>query len=297
MSRLNRFFIFCSMWKIRIIGGFLLGSIPSLRKSAGAGSPIQIREGLRWEDIHANNVRCEWIDPPNARSDAALLYLHGGGGVLGLYNTHRKMVGYIASVCNLRSLIPDYKLAPENPFPAGLNDCLAAYNWLLTQGFNPGRIVIAGDSAGGHLTLSCLIALRDAGLPLPAAAFCISPNTDPTCSGQSMKKNARRDAFLSPNFAKTMMHHYVNNHDLSDPHLSPLLADLHGLPPILIHAGANELLLNDSTRFNDRAKNAGVNVTLDIWPNMWHDWHSCVPSLLEANQAIDQIGKFVKEHI
>ncbi len=297
MYKINRLYILINTWLSRIRGGFLLGSIPTLRKSAGEGIPIQIQEGLQWDVINANGVRCEWIGPPNAQSDPVLLYLHGGGGVLGLYNLHRKMVGYISSACNLRSLIPDYRLAPENPFPAGLNDCLAAYGWLLTEGFDPGRIGIAGDSAGGHLTLSCLLAIRDAGLPLPAAAICISPNTDPTCSGQSMKTNARRDAWLSPKFAETMMHHYVNNHNLDDPHLSPLIADLHGLPPILIQAGANEILLNDSTRFNERAKNAGVDVTLEIWPNMWHDWHSCVPSLVEANQAIDQISKFVKEHI
>jgi len=297
MYKTNRLYILFNTWLSRIRGGFLLSSIPSLRKFVGTEIPIQIQQGLQWDVINANGVRCEWIGPPNAQSDAVLLYLHGGGGVLGLSNLHRNLVGYISSDCNLRCLIPDYRLAPENPFPIGLNDCLAAYSWLLTQGFDPGRIGIAGDSAGGYLTLSCLLAIRDAGLPLPAAAICISPNTDPTCTGQSMKTNARRDAWLSPKFAKTMMHHYVNNHDLDDPHLSPLIADLHGLPPILIHAGANEILLNDSTRFYDHAKSAGVDVTLDIWPNMWHDWHVCVPSLLEANQAIDQISKFVKEHI
>ena len=297
MNNLNRFFIFCTMWLGRIIMGFLLGSIPTLRKAAGTGSPIQTQEGLYWEVINANGVRCEWIVPPNAPSDAVLLYFHGGGGVLGLSNILRKMVGYISSACNLRSLIPDYRLAPENPFPAGLNDCLTAYSWLLSQGFNPDRIVIAGDSAGGLLTLSCLLATRDAGLPLPATAVCISPNTDPACNGKSMKTNARRDAFLSPKIVQTMMRHYVFNHDLDDPHLSPLRADLRGLPPILIQAGANEILLNDSTRFYESAKSAGVDVTLEIWPDMWHDWHIYVPSLKEANQAVDQIGKYVKEHI
>ena len=234
MYKLNRFFIFCTTWLYRIVGEFLLGSIPTLRKAADAGSPIRIKEGLHWDVINANGVRCEWIGQPNAPSDAVLLYLHGGGGVLGLSNTHRKMVGYLSWACNLRSLIPDYRLAPENPFPAGLNDCLATFGWLLSQGFNPNRIVIAGDSVGGHLTLSCLLAIHDAGLPLPAAAVCISPNTDPACNGKSMKTNARRDASLSPKFAQTMMRHYINNHDLDDPHLSPLRADLRGLPPILI---------------------------------------------------------------
>lgn len=297
MYKLKRFFIFCTMWLYRIVGELLLGSIPALRKAAGTDSPIQIEKGLHWDVISANGVRCEWIVPPNAPSDAVLIYLHGGGGVLGLSNTLRKMVGYISLACNLRSLIPDYRLAPENPFPAGLNDCLAVYGWLLSEGINPNRIVIAGDSAGGHLTLSCLLAIRDAGQPIPAAAVCISPNIDPTCDGKSMRANARRDASLSPKFARTMMRHYVKNHDLDDPHLSPLKADLHGLPPILIQAGANEILLDDSARFNESAKNASVDVTLEIWPGMWHDWHTSVPTLREAKQAIDQIGKFVEEHI
>ena len=297
MHKLNRFFIFCTMWLYRILGDLLLSSIPTIRKAVGIDSPIQIQEGFHWEVVDANGMRSEWIVPPNAQSDAVLLYLHGGGGVLGISNTLRKMASYIASACDLRTLMPDYRLAPENPFPAGLNDCLAVYSWLLSQGYNPNRIVFVGDSIGGLLVLSCLISTRDAGKPLPIAAVCISPNTDPALKGKSMKTNALKDASLSPKYAQTMMRHYVNEHDLGDPYLSPLRADLHGLPPIMIQVGANEILLDDSTRFKERAKSMGVDVTLETWPGMWHDWHTSVPTLLEANQAIEQIGNYVKELI
>jgi acetyl esterase/lipase len=207
------------------------------------------------------------------------------------------MIGHIALACKLRTLIPDYRLAPEFPFPAGLNDCVAAYRWLLSEGFKPQRIVIAGDSMGGYLTICTLLVLRGDGKPLPAAAVCISPNTDMTLSGKSMRTNALRDALLSPKFARTLAHHYIGDHDLSDPYISPLLADLHGLPPILIHAGADEILLDDSRRFSDHARAAGVDLTLEIWPHMWHDFHSCVPVLPEANQAIEQLAEYVKWHI
>jgi acetyl esterase/lipase len=193
--------------------------------------------------------------------------------------------------------IAGHRLAPEDPFPAGLNDCVAAYRWLLSNGLKPNRIVIAGDSEGGHLALSTLLVLRDGHEPLPAAAICISPNTDPTCSGRTMSTNARRDATLSPTFARTMMQLYAGTHNLGDPHISPLLADLHGLPPLLIQVGADEILLDDSRRFGERAQEAGVDLTLEVWPPMWHVWHSCVPGLAEANQAIEGIAEFVRRHL
>jgi len=291
-------YIRVSQWINRFGSIPLLGSIPWLRKAAGAGAKhIQVPKEIHWASLDAGGVRCEWMTPPNAPTDAVLLYLHGGGGVLGLYNSSRKMIGHIAMACNLRTLIPDYRLAPEHPFPAGMNDCVSAYLWLLSEGFEPHRIVIAGDSIGGYLTICTLLVLRGEGVPRPAAAVCISPNTDLTCSGKSMRTNALRDALLSPKFARTMAHHYIGGSDLNDPYISPLLAQLLGLPPFLVQAGAYEILLDDSRRFSEKAKAAGVNLTLEIWPRMWHDWHSCVPDLPEANQAIKHIAEFVNKHI
>jgi acetyl esterase/lipase len=286
-----------TQWISRIAAIPLLSSIPTLRNGAGAGEKkIQVPKGIHWETVDANGVRCEWLIPANASTDAVLQYLHGGGGVLGLYNFARNLAGHIALACNLRTLLVDYRLAPENPFPAGLNDCLATYRWLISQGIQSHRIVIAGDSVGGYFTISMLLKLRDLSQPLPAAAVCISPSTDHTLSGKSIKNNAHKDALLSPKFLRKMVSLHFSDHDLHDPYISPLTADLHGLPPLLIQAGADEILLDDSTRFSEAARAAGLEPTLEVWPHMWHDWHSCVPMLQEANQAIEHIAEFIRKY-
>lgn len=207
------------------------------------------------------------------------------------------MVAHLSKACQLRSLLPDYRLAPENPFPAGLEDCLVVYWWMISHGFSSNKIAIAGSSAGGLLTITLMLAIRDANLPLPAAAICISPNTDPTCSGESIRKNRFHDALLSPRYLRTMMKLYAGSHDLRDPLLTPLYADLHCLPSMLIQVGENELLLDDSIHFSDCATAANVKVTLEIWPHMWHIWHTNVPDLPEANQAIEHIARFINAEI
>lgn len=298
MPSIQSYFIRVPMWVLRLWWGRLLGTVPKLRIAAGADSrQLWLPNGLMREVVHVNGVRGEWLCPPEAPPDAVLLHLHGGYGVLGLYNGERWLAGQLALACNLRTFVPDYRLAPEYPFPAGLDDCLTAYHWLLSAGLAAEQIVITGDSAGGYLTLSSLLVLRDDGQPLPAAAVCISPNIDPRCRGRSMQTNAHRDALLSPQSVRTLVPHYVGRHDLSDPHISPLDADLRGLPPILLQVGADEILLDDSTRFNECASEAGGDVTLEIWPHMWHVWHVCAPYLPEANQAIGHIAEFVRKHL
>lgn len=298
MVNIKRTFIRGTQWVTKMGANQLLGSMPKLRAAAGEGAkPVILPKGLDWSAETIDGLKCEWIAPPGAPSDAVLLYLHGGGGVLGLYNSSRRIIGHIARTSHLRAFMPDYRLAPENPFPDALEDCLKAYNWLLSEGIDPKKIVILGDSMGGYLTISTLLRLRDSGQPLPAAAVCISPVTDPTCSGETMKTNAKSDALLSPQFMWTVMAHYVQKHDLADPSLSPLTADLSGLPPMLIQAGEDEILLDDARRFSERAKKAGVDVNFEIWPAMWHDWHICAPGLDEANQAISRIAKFVHQQV
>lgn len=253
--------------------------------------------GTVHEAVVAGGVACEWLRPAGALTDAALLYLHGGGGVLGLTNVHRNLVGHLTLASKLPALLPDYRLAPEAPFPAGLEDCLTSYTWLLSQGISPARIVMVGDSAGGHLLISALLSLRDTAAPLPAAGVCLSPNTDPACRGESMRTNAKRDAALSPRFARVMMRRYVSEHDQNDPRLAVLKADLRGLPPLLIQVGAHEVLLSDALRFADRATGAGVKTKLAIWPSMWHGWQTLVPHLKEANTAVDELVEFIQEHL
>jgi monoterpene epsilon-lactone hydrolase len=287
-----------TQWIVRTIVLAYLGNMPKLRSVAGDGAkPVILPKGLEWSAETIDGLNCEWITPPGASSDTVLLYLHGGGGVLGLYNSSRRIIGHIAAASHLPAFMPDYRLAPEYPFPAALEDCLKAYSLLLKKGIDPKKIVILGDSMGGYLTISTLLRLRDSGLPLPAAAMCISPVTDPTSSGETMKTNAKRDALLSPQFMWTVMAHYVQKYDLTDPYLSPLTADLSSLPPMLIQAGEGEILLDDAKRFSERARAAGVDVNLEVWPEMWHDWHVCVPDLDEANEAIKKIAEFIRKVI
>lgn len=285
-------------WFYRIAGTLLTASIPLLRKASGQGSSkVHTPEGIQQKSFIVDGVLCEWLIPASTSKSAAILYLHGGGGVVGLLDPERLMVAHLSKACQLRSLLPDYRLAPENPFPAGLEDCLAVYRWMISNGFSPNRIAIAGSSAGGLITITLLLAIREAHLPLPAAAVCISPNTDPSCSGASIRKNRFRDALLSPRYLRTMMKLYTRSHDLCDPLLTPLYADLQGLPSMLIQVGEDELLLDDSIRFSNCAKTAGVDVTLEIWPHMWHVWHTCLPDLPEANQAIEHIARYLHEHL
>ncbi len=297
MLSLKSHFVRGQQWLLRFGAIPLLHAIPVLRSGSGAGERrIRVPRGIHRETVDAVGVRCEWLVRVDAPPDAVLLHVHGGGGVLGLYNSGRNMVGHIALACKLRALMVDYRLAPQYPFPHGLNDCVAAYRWLVAQGFDAKRVVIAGDSMGGQLALSALLAIRDSDGPLPAAAVCLSPNTDLSLSGRSIQTNALRDALLSPQFLSRMALLYAGGTDPCDPYLSPLFADLHGLPPILIQAGADELLLDDSIRFCDRASAAGVDVTLEVWPHMWHDWLSCVPGLPEANEAVKHIASFINQH-
>jgi len=282
----------------RLVGArmTLLTDLARLRAfmSVGSSRPILPR-GTQWQRVPANGVPAEWICAPGVLSDRVLLYLHGGGWVLGLYNNHRWLAAQLSRVCNARVLCVDYRLAPKAPYPAALDDCLAAYRWLLQSGIEPRHIAIGGDSAGGNLTLTTMLALRDAGEPLPAAGVCISPATDLACMGETFR--TKDDAMLSPDLALMMVRSYIGQNDPLAPLISPLYADLRSLPPILIHAGESEILLSDATRLAERACVAGVDVTLKVWPAMWHVWHMFAPFLPEARQAVDDIGTFVRKHV
>jgi acetyl esterase/lipase len=247
------------------------------------------------EPVHMDGIPGEWLIPPDASPRSVILYLHGGGWTLGWGNVHRRMVAHLCRAAASRALVVDYRLAPEHPFPAALEDCLAGYRWLLKHGTAPGDIVIAGDSAGGNLTLATLLSLRDAGEPLPAAAVCIGPMTDLLGSGESFRTN--NDATVTAEFALMMARHYAGTNDPRSPLVSPYYGDLHGLPPLLIDVGGDEILLSDATRFAEKARAAGVDVRLVVWPGMWHVWHGLAPWLPEARQAIEAIGGFIRERL
>jgi monoterpene epsilon-lactone hydrolase len=244
--------------------------------------------------IEVDAIPSEWLIPIGAQQDRALLYIHGGAWFMGSTNTHRAFVSKLAFECGISALVINYRLAPENPFPAGLHDCIAAYDWLMCTRIPPDKIVVAGDSAGGNLALALLIALRDAGKPLPAGAVALSPVTDLASTGESHKTRLQLDPFFSNMGTNSIIPDYITDHDPRDPLISPLYGDLSGLPPLLIHAGDHEVLLDDAVRFGDRAKAAGVDVNTVVWPGMFHVFQTFSPILPEARQAINQIARFIR---
>jgi epsilon-lactone hydrolase len=239
----------------------------------------------------------EWLTPPGARSDAVVLYLHGGGYVIGSPRSHRHLTAAIARAAGTRALLLDYRLAPEHPFPAALEDAVTAYQWLLRAGMNPARIVVAGDSAGGGLTMATLLALRDRGLPRPAGAVCISPWVDLTNSATSYATKAAVDPIVTLESIALLTQAYIGTGDPKQPLVSPLYADLRDLPPLLIHVGSDEVLLDDALGLGARARAAGVDVTVREWPAMIHVWHWFLSMLDEADHAISEIGGFVKTRL
>jgi epsilon-lactone hydrolase len=247
--------------------------------------------------VTAPTIPAEWLMRPGAREDAALLYLHGGGYVIGSPRSHRHLAAAIGASAQTGVLLPDYRLAPEHPFPAAIEDAVVAYRWLLERAVAPDRIVIAGDSAGGGLTVATMLALRDLGLPLPAAGVCISPWVDLTCAGDSYTTRADVDPIVTRRGVSAMAQAYLGGKDPATPLASPLFADPIGLPPLLIQVGDAEVLLDDSVQLAERARKAGVEARLDVWPDMIHVWHWFFPMLDEGQAAIDGIGAFVRARI
>jgi epsilon-lactone hydrolase len=253
------------------------------------GTPVEdSRRGLdqvvRWtwfthnwvdaQPMVANGVRCEFITPKKVIPDQAVLYLHGGGYTICSPATHRNLVGRIAKRAHAYALVPDYRLAPENPFPAALEDALSAWDWLLAQGYKEDHISLGGDSAGGGLAMALLFKLRERGKPFPASLILLSPWVDLIPSGD---------------FARL----YLPEGDLRDPLVSPFYGDLHDLPPTLIHVGGDDFLLQDSLRLEHKLRAEGVSVQMQKWDGLWHVFQAFAPFFPEAQQSIDQIGDFI----
>ncbi len=241
----------------------------------------------------AGGVPAEWITPAGITAGRSILYFHGGSYVTGSLDSHRSLAANIAAAAGARALLVDYRLAPEHPYPAALEDALAAYRWLSANGAPAERIFLAGDSAGGGLALALLLALRAAGDPLPAAAVCISPLTDMAFTGESIKSKADVDLILDFNKEAQFTKMYLGDTNPRDPLASPLYADLRGLPRLLIQVGSDEILLSDSTRLAEKARAAGVDVTLEVWEGMQHVWHFAASLIPEGRNAIRRIGEFI----
>lgn len=249
---------------------------------------------VQYHPVDAGGVEAEWIERAESNL-GVILYLHGGAYALGSITGHREWIARLAQATRMRCLALNYRLAPEHPFPAALDDVAASYHWLLSQGVDPSHIILAGDSAGGGLALSTLVRLRDAGEQLPAGAVCLSPWTDLALTGASNHRKAKVDFILNRDTLQKYASYYVVQHNVANPWISPLYADLTGLPPLLIQAGSDEILLDDATRFAEKARAAGVNISLEIWDEMFHVFQ-LFSFLPETKQAISQIAAFASQH-
>ncbi len=249
------------------------------------------------EPLTANGVHAEWTATPADARDAALLYLHGGGYVIGSLDSHRHLAAEAGRAAGIAALALDYRLAPEHPFPAAVEDALAGYRFLLARGIAPRRIALAGDSAGGGLVVAAMLAIRDAGLAQPGCGWCISPWVDMEARGESMASKAAADPTVQRAGILDLARMYLNGADPHAPLAAPLYADLSGLAPLLIQVGAAETLLDDALRLAKAAGAADVRVDLEIWPEMIHVWHLFHPELAAGRQAIEAGGAFVRKMI
>jgi acetyl esterase/lipase len=250
--------------------------------------------GTETQGADADGVRAEWVQGPGVAANRTVIYFHGGGYYGGSLSTHRGLAARLSLTADAPLLLVDYRLAPENPFPAAVEDATRAYRWALRRGLPPDRLALAGDSAGGGLAVAALLELKASGDPFPAAAVCLSPWFDLALTGESIVTKASVDPILRVSDLPFVAQCYLGSTDPRTPTASPLYGDLTGLPPILIQVGTDEILLDDSRRFADRAGPLGVAVQLEIWEGMFHVWQAYAGIFPEAGKAIEKIGEFLR---
>jgi acetyl esterase/lipase len=274
-------------------------SIAAFRELAGSRNSKmegKLPAGLQVSKFDIDGMHAEWLIPAGADPKKAIFYTVGGGYVSGNCNDHRTLVAKVAHISGVSILMFDHRLAPEDPYPAALEDSLQAYRWLLDHGYDSHNILMMGESAGGGLCLATLLALRDKGMPLPIAAVALSPWTDLALTGDSYRTQAKV-CISPPGMNVVCSKYYVGDHDPTDPYISPLYGDLHGLPPLYICVGDYETMRDDSTRFAAKAKDAGVDTTLVVGKKMIHCYPLMAPLFPEATQALNEICDFIKKQL
>jgi len=239
----------------------------------------------------------EWVESEEAPAEKVVLYFHGGGFVMGNARSHRNIVGNFVKYLGIKALVFDYRLAPEHPAPSAVNDAATIYSWLLEQGYQPENIVFVGDSAGGGIALATLLKCKDDKIPLPGVCAVFSPCTDMTISGESHITRAKADPCTPKGANETYLGYYVGSGDRKHPYASPLFGDLSGLPPMIIQVGDNETLRDDSTRFGEKAKAAGVDVQLKVWKRMFHCFPLLAPLFPEATVALVEVCQFIRKNL
>ena len=262
-----------------------------------AASLYQRPPDVRYEPVDAGGVRAEWTVAPNADANRTLVYFHGGAYTAGSIGSHRPLATELSRAAGVRVLNVEYRLAPEHPHPAAVEDAVAVTRFLWKQGFVPERTAFGGDSAGGGLTVAALVALRDASDPLPAAAVCLSPWTDLSFGFDSIRTRAAEDPMVRLPQLAASRDCYVAGGDAKAPTVSPVFADLAGLPPLFIQVGSAEILRDDSTELAARAKRAGVDATLEVWDDMIHVFQAFFALLPEGRQAIERIASFLRARL
>jgi acetyl esterase/lipase len=253
--------------------------------------------GTETISVDAGGVKADRIATSASRHDRHILYLHGGSYVAGWPGLYRDLTWRLAALCRARVLCIDYRLAPEHPFPAALDDAVAAYRWLLTQGADPHCIALMGDSAGGGLVFSTMLRLRDEGVGLPAAAVVVSPWTDLALTGESLRLNAAIDPLIPIELAPRVVDLFLAGADPRNPYASPLYGDPTGLPPTLILVGGDDVLRDDAVRIADKMRAAGCHVEIEVWQHMWHVWHMLMRVMPEAKAAITHIANFMQDKL
>ena len=277
-----------------------LGSlpVPELRVAFdGFGDFTPFDSSIEFELVDANGVPCEIGVAPGSRTDATLLYLHGGGYVIGSFTSHRGLVARLGQAASMRTMAVDYRLAPEHPFPAAIDDAVTAYQWLLDSGTPPDRIFFAGDSAGGGLVVATMLRCKARNIPLPRAAVLFSPFADMGTTGQSLVDNRDRDFVVTEGVAPGMAETYLAGADATSPEASPIYGDLAGLPPILIQVSSHEVLLDDSLRLLRAAILVDVQVHLRVYQGLPHVWQLFTGMLDEGQAALEEAGAFFDKHL
>ena len=267
--------------------------VPEARRLYDASGP-PIAQDIGVERLDINTIPAQMLTPPVADAGRAVLFLHGGGYVYGSLVSHGGMAAEIARHSRCNALQLQYRLAPEHPFPAALEDACAAYEWLLLAGYNPESIAFVGDSAGGGLVMAALVTLKNQGRPLPGAAVCVSPWVDLQATGESYFERQALDPMIDRPLVVFLAGLYLNGHHPQAPAASPVYADLHGMPPLLIQVGEREVLFSEAARLYENALASGVDVTFEEWPQMVHVWHLYYPTLGAGQEAIARIGAFVR---
>jgi len=277
-----------------VAGADVLAMRANMEKAVAA---VPVPAGVAFTRVRANGVPAEWTVAEGARDDVAIVYLHGGGYVMGSLDTHRGLCGRLSRASRARVLSVDYRLGPEHPHPAAVEDAVAAVRFVRESGIAPERTAVAGDSAGGGLTLATLVALRDAGDATPAAGLCISPWTDLALTGDTIVTKAAEDPMVRGADLALMADAYLAGRNPMTPLASPLYADLAGLPPLILQVGSAEVLLDDAARVAERARAAGVEAELRVWQDMFHVWHAFAEILPEGQQAVDEMAAFFEKRL